>query len=134
MYKTTVEALTMEITGPGSTRLTWKGNAGEASLKAMREFGAKVREEVGPNAFVKALVDAREATGLDRKARKEMTELGREKPWDRMAFVGVRFEVKVMVELVIRALQVLRIKTAEVAFLDTEEEAVEWLDRPRAEA
>ena len=127
MDKRTAGAFTMELLRPGLSHTIWQGEATAQAFRELREFGLACREASGPGAVMNGIIDAREATGLDRGARKELQELGRAKPWDRVVFIGVRFEVKVLLELVIRALQLMKMDTAEVSFVDTAEQAEAWL-------
>jgi hypothetical protein len=124
MDKLSVDAFTFETISPSLMRVTWTGHASAESMRAMREYSVRHRELSGTS---RCIVDATEATGFERGARKELHELGREKPWERVAFVGVSFEIKVLLELLTKALQLMRIETSPVIFVDTEAEAMAWL-------
>ena len=128
MNKRTIDAFTLEIARGRITYVVWRGEASEADLRALREFGLAAAEKLGEGAGRKALVNARDATGFSRAARKELIELGREKPWDHVAFVGMRFEVKVLIELVTKAINTMRSESTRIGFVDTEAEGLAWLE------
>lgn len=127
MEELIIEGFTLEL-HQSIVHVTWTGEATETEIRALRNYAAACQEELGKDVVMNALVDASAATGVGRDARKELNELGRDKPWERVAFVGVRFEIKVLLELIMKALQLLRIETAEVVFLDTRAEGLAWLE------
>lgn len=130
MERLIVNGFTLELCESNASILdvTWTGEATGVEIRALRDYAAACDEEFGEGVVVNALFDASAATGVGRDARGELIELGREKPWERLVFVGVRFEIKVLLELIRKAFQLLKIETAEVAFLDTRAEALAWLD------
>jgi hypothetical protein len=129
MDKLTVDGLSFEFLHGSIISVVWVGELTEPAVHALREYTEAVAKRLGPDAVIKAIVDARAATGIDRAARKQLVELGREKHWQRAAFVGVGFTVKVLLELLAKALQLLSIENSEILFADTPEQALAWLER-----
>ncbi|NJK30894.1 MAG: hypothetical protein HC927_00015 [Deltaproteobacteria bacterium] len=127
MEKLKVDGVTFELVHDSIISATWTGELTEAAVRTLHEYTLMVTERLGPEGIVKALVDARAATGIAREARKQLTELGRDKHWDRVAFVGVSFPVKVLLELLAKALRLMKIEGSEVVFVDTPEHGLAWL-------
>jgi len=125
-----VGAFTMEARAPGLSHMVWTGKADAESFAAMRAFGIRCRESFPPGTCIKGLVDVRGATGIARGAHKQLHLLGRDKSWDRVAFVGARFEIKVALELAVRSFSMLKLDLADTTFVDTPDEALAWLERP----
>lgn len=128
MDKLTVDGLTVEFLHGSVIVVSWSGELTEASVRALHDYTIAATERIGPEGVVKALVDAREATGIARGARRQLTELGEHKLWDRVAFVGVSFPVKVLLEMLAKALHLMKIKNSEVVFVNSPEEGLAWLE------
>lgn len=130
MSRYTVEALTFDTIGEGIVHIIWEGEATEVSVEALNDHSRKlIAKRADEGDAILALINAEAATGITRHARRKLRDLGAERPWDRVAFVGVRFDIKVMLELIVRALQAVGVETADTRFFDSDEEALAWLER-----
>lgn len=126
MEALTVEGMTMKAVDRSLVRVTWEGQATATSVAGLRDFANRHRELGG--ASIGSILDATGATGVERSARKILNEFGKDKPWDYLAVFGVSFEIRVLVEMIIKALRLLQIDTAQIEIFDTEAEAVAWID------
>ena len=126
-----IQGATIESDNPRRIRVTWDGRVTEDSVRALQNFSHERRADLGPEPILQCLVVAKDGAQVDPNARQALTtRRGRERPWDRLAVVSARFEARVIVELIVRALRTLKREMAEVRFFDAEAEAIAWLERP----
>ncbi|KIG15591.1 hypothetical protein DB30_05465 [Enhygromyxa salina] len=113
--------------GSNTLHLQWHGDIGAAEVTAIEAYSAALRQELGGDAQVYALVEIGDDVGISRDARPGIGTLAREQPWAATALVGARYEVKVLIELTLNATRLLTKAVHDVAFFDTNAEARAWL-------
>jgi hypothetical protein len=99
-------------------------------LQAMRE--AQSAWMAGMDHIV-VLVDLSETEGMTREARKAAMRPDGGPTRRAIAYFGARFAVRVVVELTLRAMRVLRPRAYPMRFCEDEARARLWLDAQRAE-
>ena len=115
----------MELINQSTMCVTWRGEINEAAVWAMHDFAAACDEEFGAGVVRNCLVRATEGGGIDRGGRKAFRIIA-DRPLERVAFVGARYELRVLMELLSKALNLLRLDTAKMKFVDLEAEALAW--------
>ena len=131
MSEYSTEVIRFEMLPNDILRSVWVGEAQAADIVQMRKVGAEQRARL-PDGPSLSLVDGREAAGFGPDTRAEMNLLGEEKPWDYVALVGVPFGARIAINLITRALTLLKVDIADVRFFDTEEEGMAWLESKRS--
>jgi hypothetical protein len=99
-------------------------------LQAMREAQAGWVAGMDP---IVVLIDLSEMEGATREARKAAMHFDGGPTRRAIAYFGSRFAVRVMVELTLRAMRVLRPRAYPMRFCEDEASARLWLDAQRAE-
>lgn len=122
-----VGALAIETSG-SLVRVVWTGTADASAIEALLECARANARRLGEGTLQQLLVIADGATGISRDGRRAIMKFGPENPWDRAAIVGVRYELKVVIELTQRVFSMMMMDTAELNFMDTEAEARAWLE------
>jgi hypothetical protein len=113
-------------------RIQWNGQLTADEVNGMREYTRALRHELGGDEPIYTIVTIGEGVEIKRNARKAIMALSRERAWAATAIVGARYEVKVLVELTINAVRLLVDGAAASKFVDTEEQALAWLDEQGA--
>ena len=126
MNERVVDGFRIELLDSATMRVIWAGEATEAAVLALRDFTATCKRTLGPEAAVNVLIDASQGTAIPRAARKAFAQLGRERYWERAAFVGVRFEMRVVIEMMTKALELLDVGAPRMTFVNTQAEALAW--------
>lgn len=124
------EAIRFEMVKDDILRSVWVGELQADDIVQMRKVGAEQRASLSEGPYL-SLVDGRAGAGFGRDAREQMNLLGKEKPWDYVALVGVPFSARVAINLITRALTLLNMDIAEVRFFDAEDEGLTWLESKR---
>ena len=129
MEKVYAENLTIELIHGSIMRMVWTGESTAEGVRAMIAFTNACREQ-SEDVGRLAIIHAGDATGMRRDARRELIPYARTKPWERVAFVGVGFQIRVLIDLLSRAFRSMGMDVAEVGFVDNEAEALAWLSAP----
>ena len=108
----------------------WVGTIGAEETAAVMEWCHEVYDRLDR---VFLMLDMRRAVHVNAAGRKQMVRYARARPLTAAVLVGARFQLRVVVNLVINALNMLREKEQPVCFVDSEEEGRQWLNRFRAE-
>ena len=110
-------------------RLVWTGGAELDAIEGLIECARATSERIGgPLRQLRLLVLAHDATGLSGPGRRALMGFKNNNPWERVAVVGLRYEIKIVIEMVHRVFALLPVEQAELKFLDSETEARAWLD------
>ena len=129
----TFEGLTFEIIPGPIVLVTWQGEASEAGIRALYDYAARAREAYGEDVATRAIIDAREATGIERAGRAEFRRSSKNKSWEYAAIVGIRFEIRVVLELAAKGIEILKLPLTRLGFFDDQAEAMAWLETKAGE-
>ena len=110
--------------------MVWTGAADVDAIEGLIACARTTSERLGgPLRQLRLLVLAHDATGLSGPGRRALMGFKNNNPWERVAVVGLRYEIKIVIEMVHRVFALLPVEQAELKFLDTEAEARAWLER-----
>lgn len=110
-------------------RLVWTGTAELDAVEALIACARSNTERLGGEVRQQhLLVIANEAGGLSGEGRRALMTFKNDNPWERVAVVGLRFEIRIVIEMVHRVFTMLPVEQAELSFMDTEAEAMAWLE------
>lgn len=115
---------------PDILRLEYSGQIEAEAIEALRTVTDELRASHGD--YLMLLVDLRNATSMSHAARKKMVEVSRGSPWAASAMVGASFKLRVVAELITKAVGLIMRVEAKSQFFDTEEQAMTWLGERRA--
>lgn len=115
---------------PDVLRLEWSSQLEPEAVEAMRSITDELRARHGGSVML--LVDLRNANTVTPAARKKLVEVSRDSPWAATAMVGASFKMRVLAELISKAVQLIMPGRAKSEFFDTEEQAMTWLGQQRA--
>lgn len=128
MESTTVGSTVLDTVRSNLICIRWNGALTAADVNAIREYTSALQRELGDDVPIYAYVKIGEGVQIKNEARKAIMTLSREHPWAAIAVVGARYEIKVLLQLTINAITLLVKDTALTSFVDTEEQALAWLD------
>ena len=111
-------------------RVVWTGEIDVDAARAMQRYAATCRAQLEDDEHLTCIVTAGEAATMSKDARLILTKFRDQQLWQRIGVTGARFAVRVSLELLMRALTAMRRETADIAFFETEEEAIAWLEKP----
>jgi hypothetical protein len=106
----------------------WVGTIGADETAAVMEWCHEIDDRLGR---VFLMLDMRRAVHVNAAGRRQMVRYARARPLTAAVLVGARFQLRVVVNLVINALNMLRDVEQPFHFADTEEEGRQWLNRFR---
>lgn len=121
------EVFHFELLPNGILCSVWTGEAQVLDIARMREVAAHQHALRAAGSRL-SFVDASAANGFSGAARGELNLIGKEKPWDYVALVGMPFGTQVAINLIMRALRLMKMDLADVRFFDTEEAGMAWLE------
>ena len=107
----------------------WVGTNDVDETTAVMNWMTELMNECG-RAFL--LVDMTEASGTTTKARRHMVGYAKDQPFSGFAFFGASFQLRVVVNLIVNALNLVRKTPQPITFSDTREGAMEWIVGERA--
>jgi hypothetical protein len=110
-------------------RFKWIGTVDVDEASTVMRWCTEVMEDVGR---VFLLVDMTEADGVTTAGRRHMTNYAKERPISGFSLFGASFQLRVVVNLVINALNLLRKVPQPVSFADDEPGALAWIEDQRA--
>lgn len=117
--------VSMTFVAPDVLRMDWKSSFGEAEADALLAYTAELRKRADvPHLFL--LIDVRQASGIDSRARKKISELTKARPYVASAVIGASFPIRVAIELIVNAARLLVKDSAETRFVDDEAAANAW--------
>ena len=122
-----VDAFTIRMLGDSIMVTTWNGQASERDVYASRDYAFELRAR-SPGGVGLGIIDASQAEGVAPKARAALRKVTAEKPWDYIAIVGTTKSFEVFSTLTTRAMKLMSIDTAEVAFFEELDAARSWLE------
>lgn len=121
----------LETLAPDLVRVRWTGPLTGAALDGARAYSNALRAEFG-HELIRAIVLVGEDADIDKRARKDLLEASRDPFWNGTAIVGGPRRVRVLVELVINAIELITKKATPVTFVNDEAEGVAWLAGPKS--
>lgn len=124
--------MALDTVRPNVIRVHWSGQLTIEDLDLIRDYTSELRAEIGDDTPIFAFIELGEGLGIPKSVRKALMNLGREQPFCRTAVVGAPFQAKVMLELIFNAIRLLVKDAAETRFVDTVDEALDWLDHEQA--
>lgn len=119
---------TITIEDEGIMHVRWRGlNELDHCIEIMR-IGLLAQERFG-NVYV--VMNLEEATDATHEARRHMIKYSDQRPFLGIAYVGGPFKIRVMVNLVSRAWNLVRAEQHPVKTVDNEAEARAWIEELR---
>ncbi len=108
---------------------------GETDAETMRAFNRLAEELSAKHGQLYLLTDMTKSTGMTPEARKVSTEYsGGKSPFAGMAFFGASFAMRTLVNMMVRASQLLGRVDAPMQFVESEADARAWAADLRAKA
>lgn len=111
--------------------LDWRGTLEASDIETLSSFTETARERSGAPLYL--VVDARAARGISGAARKGVSNLARRKYWHATLCHGADFKLRVLIELIVNAVNLLVKEPLPLVFVGSEAEARDWV-RARREA
>jgi hypothetical protein len=114
---------------PDVMYLDWRGTLNAEDIEALATFTTNARELAGVALFL--IVDAHSSGGISGAARKSITNLARRKYWHATICHGADFKLRVLIELIVNAVNLLVKEGLPLVFVDTDKAAREWVQSHR---
>lgn len=127
MEPRTVGAMQMDTVGANIIRIHWNSELTADLVDGVREYTSELRRELTDGMRIYTVVPLGEGVDIRKDARRAILTLARVEPWAAIAFVGARYEVKVLLHLTLNAVRLLVKDPPKFEFVDTEEEALAWI-------
>jgi hypothetical protein len=119
---------TLAFEEPDLVRFVFRGEMEAKEQQEMQDFVQELRARHGP---LYLLGDLRQSTGFSPRARRRLGQTPRSVPYLAMAFFGASFSMRALFNMLSRAYVLLSRTPVPTVFVETEQEAREWLNQQR---
>ena len=112
-------------------RFKWIGTMDVPEVAAMMDWCAEVQEASGVVFLIMDLTDAGAVTSAGRRC---LVNYAKQRPMNGVALFGASYRMKVLISLIVNALNVLRKETQAFEFCETEQAALGAIARMQGDA
>lgn len=115
---------------PDILRMEWSGKLEEDAIAALGDLSTELKASHGDLQML--LVHVHAAESISPAARKRVVDLSRADRWAATAIVGANFKIRVLIDLMYKAVRLVVSSASPMQFCDSDEQAMAWLAEQRA--